>query len=79
MRVPLRELEEIVRQEWHTDMARCVLQARLNRHESADGPSVRRSANGVLYVSTESEQRRNKTSPMDAIATPKATGRRRNT
>lgn len=64
-------------------MTRSVLQARLNRHQSADGPSVRRSANGVLYVSADSEQRRSRNRktplPMDAIATPKTAGRRRNT
>ncbi|TYZ68381.1 hypothetical protein PybrP1_000625 [[Pythium] brassicae (nom. inval.)] len=44
------ELEEIIRQEWRTDMTRCVLESRLNRHHVRDGPVVRRSASGVVYV-----------------------------
>lgn len=43
-------MEEIIRQEWHTNMTRCVLEARLNRHHVKDGPVARRSANGVVYV-----------------------------
>lgn len=44
------EMEEIIRQEWQTDMTRSVLESRLNRHHSKDGPAVRRSANGVVHV-----------------------------
>ncbi|TMW66001.1 hypothetical protein Poli38472_003766 [Pythium oligandrum] len=44
------ELREIVQQEWRTDLTRSTWEARLNRHGSADGPVVRRSPNGVIFV-----------------------------
>ncbi|GLD92516.1 hypothetical protein PINS_up020578 [Pythium insidiosum] len=62
------ELEDIVRQEWRTDMTRCVWQTRLNRHGSADGPTVRRSRNGMIYVCAPS--RPGDAPVVDEIATP---------
>ncbi|KAE8882519.1 hypothetical protein PF005_g7963 [Phytophthora fragariae] len=44
------ELGSIVSQEWRTDLTRNILETRLNRHGSRDGPVVRRSPSGVLYV-----------------------------
>ncbi|DAZ96039.1 TPA: hypothetical protein N0F65_000034 [Lagenidium giganteum] len=45
-----QEMEEVIKQEWHTDATRCVWEARLNRHGSHDGPVVRRSQNGLIFV-----------------------------
>lgn len=47
------ELREIVHQEWRTDMTRNVWEGRLNRHGSKDGPVVRRSRCGVIYVADQ--------------------------
>ncbi|KAF1334132.1 hypothetical protein FI667_g1988, partial [Globisporangium splendens] len=62
------EVEEIIAQEWQTNMTRCVLETRLNRHRSKDGPVVRRSASGVLSVTDQPKPGENFV--LDAIATP---------
>ncbi|POM78032.1 Guanine deaminase [Phytophthora palmivora] len=71
------DLKNIVCQEWRTDLTRSILETRLNRHSSKDGPVVRRSASGVLYVTSQPPQSlssgTNGSSAkfvLDAIATP---------
>ncbi|KAL4138167.1 hypothetical protein PRIC2_001674 [Phytophthora ramorum] len=72
------DLTGIVSQEWRTDLTRSLLEARLNRHGSKDGPVVRRSPSGVLYVAPQPAQTPHSTSSsasptkfvLDAIATP---------
>ncbi|KAJ8533362.1 hypothetical protein ON010_g13892 [Phytophthora cinnamomi] len=73
------ELKSIVCQEWRTDLTRSILKARLNRHGSKDGPVVRRSPSGVLYVappptqpprSCNSRPASPKKFVLDGIATP---------
>ncbi|KAL4161191.1 hypothetical protein PRNP1_001746 [Phytophthora ramorum] len=72
------DLTGIVSQEWRTDLTRSLLEARLNRHGSKDGPVVRRSPSGVLYVAPQPAQTSHSTSSsasptkfvLDAIATP---------
>lgn len=62
------EVEEIIKQEWQTDLTRSVVEARLNRHRSKDGPVVRRSASGVIYVAEQPRQ--GEQFVLDAIAAP---------
>ncbi|KAF4035498.1 hypothetical protein GN244_ATG12492 [Phytophthora infestans] len=50
------DLESIVNQEWRTDLTRKIWETRLNRHGSKDGPVVRRSPSGALYVAPQSAQ-----------------------
>ncbi|KAL3664010.1 hypothetical protein V7S43_010897 [Phytophthora oleae] len=72
------DLRLIVGQEWRTDLTRSIMETRLNRHGSKDGPVVRRSPSGVLYVSPQpsrtSANMSGVASPrkfvLDAIATP---------
>ncbi|KAG7380841.1 hypothetical protein PHYPSEUDO_006734 [Phytophthora pseudosyringae] len=72
------DLNSIACQEWRTDLTRNILETRLNRHGSKDGPVVRRSPSGVLYVTPQPAQVTHRdsstTSPtkfvLDAIATP---------
>ncbi|KAG2776571.1 hypothetical protein PC129_g12464 [Phytophthora cactorum] len=50
------DLKSIIRQEWRTDLTRNILATRLNRHGSKDGPVVRRSPSGALYVAPQPAQ-----------------------
>ncbi|KAF1783267.1 hypothetical protein GQ600_14055 [Phytophthora cactorum] len=52
------DLKSIIRQEWRTDLTRNILATRLNRHGSKDGPVVRRSPSGALYVAPQPAQPR---------------------
>jgi hypothetical protein len=55
-KISQEEMKEIIAQEWRTDMVRKVFEARLNRHGSKDGPVVRRSKNGSIYVAKQPEK-----------------------
>ncbi|KAG1693536.1 hypothetical protein DVH05_023300 [Phytophthora capsici] len=66
------DLRNIVAQEWRTDLTRSIIETRLNRHGSKDGPVVRRSPSGVLYVSPQPSHSNESSRKFvqDAIATP---------
>ncbi|KAG7396895.1 hypothetical protein PHYBOEH_001585 [Phytophthora boehmeriae] len=72
-----KEVESVVCQEWRSDLTRSILETRLNRHGSRDGPVVRRSPSGVIYVAPpQPAPPGNSTTPgappkfvLDAIAT----------
>jgi hypothetical protein len=69
------ELKGIVCQEWRTDLTRNIVETRLNRHGSKDGPVVRRSPCGVLYIAPQPARSGSSAGAptklvLDAVATP---------
>ncbi|ETI46873.1 hypothetical protein F441_08782 [Phytophthora nicotianae CJ01A1] len=61
------DLKSIVSQEWRTDLTRSIVETRLNRHGSKNGPVVRRSSSGALYIAPQPAQ------PVHSRATTRGT------